>query len=297
MSEGAAIAQTGQFIASRGGRRFRLVSEPTAAQPCGTVVFVHAFAEEMNKSRRMVARAARRLAMSGWRVVQRDLAGCGDSSGDLGDATWNLWLDDVREEVSAAQSQHPVWLWGLRAGALLACAALPTDVRCHLLLWQPAVSGAQHLQQFLRLHAGARIVGTQSPSGEQSPQQLLRAGQTVEVGGYRLTPALTDGLAHASLDVPAGFEGRVVWIDVSAHEPLQMSPASQRCIDALAARGMSIDATVVAGPPFWQTQEIEDCEALLAQTHERMSTHGRARALPAAAKADSPDRVEGRVTL
>jgi exosortase A-associated hydrolase 2 len=296
MSEGAAIAQTGQFIASRGGRRFRLVSEPASVQPCGTVVCVHAFAEEMNKSRRMVARAARCLAASGWRVVQRDLAGCGDSSGDFGDATWNLWLDDVREEVSTAQTQHPVWLWGIRAGALLACAALPTDVRCHLLLWQPVVSGAQHLQQFLRLHAGARIAGTQSSSGEQSPQQLLRAGQTVEVGGYQLNAALADGLAQASFDVPTGFQGHVVWIDVSAHEPVQMSPASRRCIDALVARGVPIDATAVAGPPFWQTQEIEDCDALLAQTHDRLTTNGRARALPADVKIDPPARVGGRVT-
>jgi exosortase A-associated hydrolase 2 len=295
MSEGVAIAQTGQFIASRGGHRFRLVSEPADGQACGTVVFVHAFAEEMNKSRRMAARAARRLASAGWRVVQRDLAGCGDSSGDFGDATWEHWLADVREEVIAAQSHPPVWLWGVRAGALLACAALWPDARCKLLLWQPVVSGAQHLQQFLRLHAGARVAGTQSRSDAPSPQQLLRAGQAVEVGGYRLTPALADGLAQASLDVPAGFDGRVVWIEVSASEPLQMSLAAQRGVDALAGRGVAIDATVIAGPPFWQTQEIEDCEALLAHTNERLTTDG-PRPLDGAPRATLPARVEGRVT-
>src|SRR5439155_9776004 len=32
------------------------------------------------------------------------------------------------------------------------------------------------------------------------------------------------------------------------------------------SRGLAVEASVVAGPPFWQTQEIEDCEPLLAAT-------------------------------
>ena len=70
---------------------------------------------------------ARALAASGCEVLQIDLCGCGDSSGDFGDASWQDWLDDV---VAAhawlrAHSDAPLTLWGLRAGCLLAADAAP----------------------------------------------------------------------------------------------------------------------------------------------------------------------------
>ena len=217
MSPSGAIVQTAHLIASqRGGRRFRLVTEPEGREPRGTVVFAHAFGEEMNKSRRMAARMARQLAAAGWRVVQRDLAGCGDSSGEFGDATWDDWLADVHDEAAAAaNAQRPLWLWGQRAGALLAAAAASRVRGCHLLLWQPVVSGAQHLQQFLRLHAGARIAGTGTAPAGPSPAQRLRAGEAVEVGGYHVNPSLAAGLEQAKLEWPAGFDGRIVWLELS----------------------------------------------------------------------------------
>jgi len=42
----------------------------------------------MNKSRRMVALQARALAGRGFAVLQMDALGCGDSAGDMQDATW-----------------------------------------------------------------------------------------------------------------------------------------------------------------------------------------------------------------
>jgi exosortase A-associated hydrolase 2 len=272
MSPSGAIVQTGHFIASqRGGRRFRLVTEPEAREPRGTVVFVHAFGEEMNKSRRMAARMARLLAEAGWRVVQRDLAGCGDSSGEFGDATWDDWLADVHDEAAAAIAQRPLWLWGQRAGALLATAVASRVRGCHLLLWQPVVSGAQHLQQFLRLHAGARIAGTGTAPAGQSPAQRLRAGEAVEVGGYCVHPALASGLEQAKLEWPAGFDGRIVWLELSTMAPLQLSAASTRCIAEWTERGATVEADVLNGSPFWQTQEIEESDALLQRTAERVA--------------------------
>ena len=59
------------------------------------MVYIHPFAEEMNKARRMAALQSRALAAAGFDVLQIDLLGCGDSSGDFGDATWNDWVNDV----------------------------------------------------------------------------------------------------------------------------------------------------------------------------------------------------------
>jgi alpha/beta superfamily hydrolase len=56
---------------------------------------VHPFVEEMNKSRRMAALQSRSLAARGYSVLQIDLFGCGDSSGDFADASWEIWVQDV----------------------------------------------------------------------------------------------------------------------------------------------------------------------------------------------------------
>jgi exosortase A-associated hydrolase 2 len=264
------VVQSGSLIASGAGRRLRIVSEPADRELRGTVVFVHAFAEEMNKSRRMAARMARLLAGDGWRVVQRDLCGCGDSSGEFAEATWSDWLADVDDELVRCSQGLPVWLWGHRAGALLASAASVGRRDVNLLLWQPALNGAQQLQQFLRLHAGARIVGSATDSRGSSPQQRLRGGETVEIGGYALNPALASGLERATLDPGTEFRGRVLWLEVSGDAGLELSPASARVVQRLSERGAHVTARVVQGPAFWQTVEIEDCEALLDQTLEMM---------------------------
>ncbi|WP_140633349.1 hydrolase 2, exosortase A system-associated [Methylibium rhizosphaerae] len=273
MNPAQPVVQSAAFVAGATGLRFRLVSEPAGGKARGTVVLAHAFAEEMNKSRRMCALLARGLAADGWRVVQRDLAGCGDSAGEFRDASWAEWIEDLEAELSPLDgSAAPTWLWCLRGGALLAPPLLARRPQVNLLLWQPAVSGAQHLQQFLRLHAGARIVGSAKGSGEQqTPAQMLRSGHTVEVGGYELSPALAGGLDQAGFDLPAGFAARVVWFELSADEHPEPSPAATRTADRLRERGVNVELEALHGPLFWQTQEIEACEALLQRSRACMN--------------------------
>jgi exosortase A-associated hydrolase 2 len=270
MKSAQPVVQSGSFVASGTGARLRIVSEPADRVLRGTVIFVHAFAEEMNKSRRMAARMARLLAGEGWRVVQRDLCGCGDSSGEFADATWSAWLADVDDELSRCAPGPAVWLWCQRAGALLAPGALNKRAEVNLLLWQPVASGAQHLQQFLRLHAGARIVGSSKTDGGPSPMQRLRAGETIEVGGYAMSSALALGMEQAVFDLAVDFRGRVIWLEVSPDVASELPPAAARVTQRLRERGLAVDAQVVQGPPFWQTQEIEDCDALLEQTLQLM---------------------------
>src|ERR1700750_2791898 len=78
-----------------GGQRLCVLHGPQGDAVLGAMVYVHPFAEEMNKSRRMAALQARAFARAGHAVLQIDLLGCGDSSGDSGDATWEAWVDDV----------------------------------------------------------------------------------------------------------------------------------------------------------------------------------------------------------
>lgn len=251
------------------GRRFALLHEPDIA-PCGLVLHVHAFAEEMNKARRMVALQARALAQDGLAVLVPDLYGCGDSDGDFGDATWAHWLDDTVAAAAWLRARHPaaageLWLWGLRAGALLASqAAAQLPQPAHLLLWQPASAGKPPLQQFLRLKMAAELQGGGKGITEALKRELAQE-RSVEVAGYTLHPALASGLENAVLAPPApGMRTR--WLEVAAEADAALLPASERTLAAWREKGLQPQSEVVGGPAFWQTSEIEDAPNLVGAT-------------------------------
>ena len=108
------------------------------------IITPSAFAESLRTAN--ATGLARQLAGDGWRVVQKDLLGCGDSGGDFSEASWAAWIEDIAAELREADSDRPVWLWCVRAGALLVPDLLAGRPHLNLLLWHPVVSGAQHLQ-------------------------------------------------------------------------------------------------------------------------------------------------------
>jgi len=256
------------FLPAPGGPRYCLFHPPAGGTPRGAVLYLHPFAEEMNKSRRMAARQSRQLAAAGFAVLQVDLLGCGDSAGDFGDATWPAWQDDV---LAAAQwlrsrTDAPLWLWGLRLGCLLAVQAAPAlGGSVNFLFWQPVASGKQYLQQFLRLKLAGDLIAGDGGAGEASPQQQLAAGQAVEIAGYRLAPALADPLARAELEPPAGA-GRLVWLETSGRPDPQLSPAAGKWLERWRQADFQVASAAIGGPAFWQTTEIEESPALLAAT-------------------------------
>ena len=132
------------FLPVGGGQRFCIFHRPHGAEARAALIFLHPFGEEMNKSRRMVALQARALAAAGCAVLQIDLHGCGDSSGDFGDASWDSWLADVSLAHAwlRTRSAAPLWLWGLRSGCLLAGdAASRLGEPVDFLFWQPVLYG------------------------------------------------------------------------------------------------------------------------------------------------------------
>lgn len=242
------------------GRRFALLHEP-AGSSRGSVLYVHPLAEEMNKSRRMATEQARRLAAAGWTVLQWDLLGCGDSDGDFADADWTGWCDELRYAAQRLQAQAPgpQWLWGLRAGALLAAqvaAGLPYPVG--VLGWQPSPSGKLVAQQFLRLRVAAELIGGQAKGVMQALRADLAAGVQVELGGYGVRRGLIDGLEQASFHPVPGALG-LRWLELGEGD--QPAPASQRVLEAWAAAGVPTRVDLLPGPPFWQTTEIEEAPA------------------------------------
>jgi exosortase A-associated hydrolase 2 len=259
------------FLPMSDASRFCLLHEPHAGIPRrGAVLFVHAMAEEMNKSRHMAALQSRAFADAGWTTLQLDLYGCGDSAGDFSDASWDTWLDDIAAAYAWLEREtgkRPM-IWGIRTGCLLgAQAAARLGAIPGLLCWQPVASGKQYLQQFLRLKAASELVAQpgQRVTGTKELREALDRGETVEIAGYALSPALASGLERAELDVAAPGT-RIAWFEVRGSTRSDPSPAAQARVRALEARGHEVAARVVQGPSFWDIVDAGDCPALIAVT-------------------------------
>ena len=254
------------------GGRFAVHHAP-AGRVRGAVLYLHPLAEEMNKSRRMVARQAARLCAGGWHVLVLDRRGCGDSEGESADMDWEAWRADVRlglQWLRERAGDVPLWLWGLRSGALLAAEVLVEFEGCAgLLLWQPQASGKLAVQQFLRLRAAAEMLAGQGKGTTDALRQSLREGHSVAIAGYTVARGLIDGLESASLAAVA-VDRAVVWLEIG-EAGAAPAPASQRVIEAWRKTGARVLARVVPGPMFWQTTEIEDAPALWRATDEAMA--------------------------
>jgi exosortase A-associated hydrolase 2 len=260
------IRSEAMFLPFDPGQRLCIVHTPATGNVRAVVICVAPFAEEMNKSRRMLAVTARAFAQAGFAVVLIDLLGCGDSSGDFGDADWSIWLRDIAATRRWAAGRYAAaqWLWGVRGGALLAAESATEHGECGLMLWQPVLSGQQHLGQFLRLRIAADALN-QSENRESTKQirDRLRRGHREEIAGYTLAPALADGLEGATLALPSTFRGKIIWCEVSPEEPAALGPASEARVAEWREAGLDIRALAVCGPAFWQTPEITECPGLV----------------------------------
>lgn len=239
------------------------------------VIHVPAFAEEMNRSRKMVRDQAVALADKGVTVIVPDLFGCGDSEGDFGQASWEVWKQDVRYLVQWASDQgaRQITLWGLRAGTLLALD-LYQDVTLtihRLLLWQPVHNGEQLMTQFLRLRMAAGMMSGEAETVAQLRERLY-AGETIEVAGYDVSPALVKQLDLINLKrftLPA--DSNIDWFEVVNQAGKPLLPVSRKLIDELHTQGLDIRAATAEGEPFWATQELSSAPLLIESTTAAVS--------------------------
>jgi exosortase A-associated hydrolase 2 len=270
------------FINGTHGRLFALYYPPENTEPEGLVIHLPAFAEEMNKSRRMVALQAKALSNNNFGVLVLDLFGTGESEGLLENATWQTWLDDVDSAIHWLKQQYsdiPLYLWGLRFGCALAVSyavQANTEIR-GLMLWQPLLSGKMLLNQFLRLRVVAALTNqtTADKSAEttKSLLQQLENGKAVEVGGYLLTPDLSASI----LTIEAGqlsFKPpiNIFWLDFMTGETVKPSPVSHKVINHWIQQNNTVNWSAIRGDRFWSTQEIAVCPELITTSTKLFCT-------------------------
>jgi exosortase A-associated hydrolase 2 len=240
------------------------ILHPAQGRRRGSVLHVHAFAEELNKTRRMVSQQARRLAECGFDVMLLDLHGCGDSPGVMEDATWAGWLDDVLGAVAwlkrrEADDIRPLWLWGTRLGALLAREAAGHCQPHGLLYWQPVLDGNQHVQQFLRIADAQLNLRSQPRVGSVELLKRLAAGETVDVAGYRLPAALAQAIQRRKLDTTPPEACRSVWIE----QAIDTGPGTPRGPEASSAANArpALQRLRAPGAAFWLQVDATDAPA------------------------------------
>jgi exosortase A-associated hydrolase 2 len=259
------------FLAAETGQRFCLFHAPRPGQACrGAFIYVHPFAEDMNRSRRMAALQARALADQGYGVLSIDLYGCGDSAGEFRDASWDIWKTDlaIAKKWLEDRLSTRVGLWGLRLGALLAldfAHSIPDQLAC-LILWQPVIDGKTLLTQFLRLRMASDMLsnGT-NRGGTEVMRNAMRDGETLEIAGYEISPDLALAIdKQDAKNLPIAVP--VHWIDIVSDINNALSPATAQVVDAWQRQGLDLHINRVEGPAFWATPEMTECPELLSTT-------------------------------
>ncbi len=251
----------GEFLPSQPGPIFLTLHSPRRPN-ADCVLVVPPFAEEMNKSRRLVAELGRALAAHGITLAIPDLFGTGDSAGNFGEATWEAWVDNLQQTCDWIEScgLKLSALLAIRFGAALACDALlarklPPVQRT--VLCQPVFDGKRHLQQFLRLRVMASRMSGNSGESIDSIRRLLRSGAQVEVAGYPLSPSLADSMERLSvaMELPHGL-GEVDWIELARTAGAPVSAQARQLIERSASVGVVARTHTLVAEPFWGATEI-----------------------------------------
>lgn len=261
------------FLKASPGERFCLYHAPNNISECrGAFVYIHPFGEEMNKSRRMASLQARSFARAGFAVLQIDLFGCGDSSGEFSEARWHIWQDDVAIAIDwlERRTDATVSLWGLRLGALLALDVAANSKRTfgELILWQPVLNGESFITQFLRVRLATEMLvsGQGNSTGTQEMRRRLATGESLEVAGYELAPELAISIDKLNATDLVVTNSPVHWFELVADTERPMPPAAARIASAWDERGVKRHHHLVPGSAFWTSQEITECPALLTAT-------------------------------
>jgi uncharacterized protein len=223
------------------------------------------FAEEMMKARSQFTQLA--LACGAKGVTSRivDVRGTGDAEGELADATWDDWCNDVSIAYKSLLDEGfaRIHVVGLRLGALLALDACARHQLQPLgiVAWEPQLAGKQAMRQFMRIaQVGAKL------QAKTAVEPAHADG--AEVGGYWISKALEASINAAT--PPSLLPSRRALLvriagDLSDADATP-SPTWQSVIAAWRDTGATVDYAAVQSPAFWTTTEITTCAALTART-------------------------------
>lgn len=244
-------------------------SEPLRTRAPG-VLLLPPLVEEMNQVRSFHGRLARRLAASGFGVLECDLSATGDSAGEFVNASWSDWIEDVRAAYDwLAERSGRVHVVAVRSAALHLDRLGPDSSRPvgRACLVEPVLDGDSMLAEFLRIKV-ARSLFEERRETLVSLRAQLEAGATIEVAGYELSCTMyrdlrcarlrTESLATLeALRVISGRQG-------TDEDDAWWQAVSRVCADA---RRETVDREL-----RWSVDQPEVATWLLDVVHEQLSS-------------------------
>ena len=257
------------FFDAEPGTRFSLYHAPNPqVAPRGAILYVHPFAEELNRTRRMAALQARSFAELGYAVLQIDLFGCGDSCGEFHAGRWEIWRADLALAAAwlAERDTGPLTLWGLRLGALLALDAATLIEPRRLLLWQPYLSGRTSINQFLRLSEQLVDPAPGAPRSTSALRAQLAVHGVIEVAGYEVAVPLVKAIDACDAARIALPPCSVHWFGYGGPAPLRAAAGAARLQERWAGAGVALHYRQLDGNPAWSGAGHLDCPELREAT-------------------------------
>ena len=215
--------RTSYFIHSMGRQLFVCDTKPHG-QPHTTLIILPPLLEEMNASRHALSQLTLQLAQQGWRSLQFDLLGTGDSEGELADASLAIWQQNIRDVVALVGLNCPVHWLVVRSGALL-LAGLQEQC-APIIAWHPTWKGQHWVKPIRRAIA--------------LTQQAAPQSNTLSYAGYTLPKVLLDELAEINTSWASSLSQSFY---VASLAPVQEQSELSHLLDT---------------PPFWLHHELPE---------------------------------------
>lgn len=235
-----------EFYEGVAGKLFRLVRTPENIQ--AHIIYVAPLFEQANQTRHMQTRLALNAYEIGVESIIFDAYGCGDSSGELAQASLLIWQQDLISQITALKSNStkPVYLSCLLSSALLLNEKIVSLVD-GLVLLQPEFNGKRFVQQFKRL----------ALASELTKKNVVASDATeLEIAGYVVSKTLLAELNQQALAQFINVTKPAYWLEwCHKDEELPLSRAKQQALFS------SINTphvyTTIDDVKFWQSTELE----------------------------------------
>jgi exosortase A-associated hydrolase 2 len=230
---------------------------------------VPAFAEEMNKTRKMLTETGKALNKSGIALINPDLFGTGDSEGRFEETDWATWVQDLRTVRGWCQAQG--WdvraVLAVRSGALLAAdfARQSVDMRlAATVFWQPVRTGAAVIKQMLRMRTVSSAVSRGVRETVEQLMAKIRGGETVFAAGYGLAARLVEPLLPLRLEdcVPQNLG------TLSSMEAVRSADLAAESVDVWGDQRVHVWS--YAGEPYWSSTEVVCDMQLVTRTADSL---------------------------
>jgi hypothetical protein len=246
------------------------VLHPAVGQPKGSVLMAGPFAAERERSHNVTVLWCQRAAQAGFDALYFDYRGIGESSGRFEDQSFDTWLDDLTacaRFLRERRPEAPLYLLGVRLGALLAAQAFANGVGSGLVAWGPPHSARDMLWDVLRRVLAADFM--QVPVGgakrtREDYAKMLDAGQLVNVDGYHWSQELWRSAERFPLVLPGGDEQRP-WLNVEL-KPVPRSAPPGEVVETLVP-GPGTHHLAIRADKFWDVMTVVPvCQTLFEST-------------------------------